>query len=301
MAEFIESWLTGAQQTQFYTRTYPAAGPSPKAVVVFVHGFAEHIGRYTHIHPRLAQAGFSVFAFDQRGFGKTGLDAEKRSKDSAYGKTSRPEQIEDIDWAVKHAEEKYPGVPIFLMGHSMGGALVLSFATCSRPSVKLLKGIIATSPLILQTKPASKILRKVGGFASYVSPNSLIPAEVKAEDLSHDPAFNKAYETDPLVKPSGSLRGISDMLNGGERLLHEDYKNWPENIPVLFVHGTEDKVTSHKATEEFYNKINSSDKQLKLEQGGFHELQNEPNGVKENVYDLIISFVDMHIPPSPKL
>lgn len=117
MAELVEAWLAGPNATQFYTRTYPAA--SPKAVVVFLHGFAEHIGRYTHIHPRLAQNGVAVFAFDLRGFGKTAQDTEKKSSHSSYGKTSWPENFADIEWAIKHVREEYPGVPVFLMGHSM--------------------------------------------------------------------------------------------------------------------------------------------------------------------------------------
>jgi acylglycerol lipase len=125
---YKEEWLTGPQSTQFYTRTYlPPGEASPKAVIVFVHGFAEHIGRYTHFHPWLAQRGIAVFAFDQRGYGLTAQDTTgKKSKTSAYGKTCWKDQMGDIDWALKHARNLFPGIPIFLMGHSM---------VCSLPSI----------------------------------------------------------------------------------------------------------------------------------------------------------------------
>lgn len=196
---FKESWHAGPQSTQFYTRTYtpPAA---PKAVVVFLHGFGEHIGRYTHFHPLFPEHGIAVLSFDQRGFGRTALDAEgHKSKSSAYGKTSWVEQMEDIAWAIGYAKGEFPGVPTFLMGHSMvstlaflqntqlnaskGGAEALGFATQGEKSPYHLKivslaGVIATSPLILQTKPAPKLLRWVGGKASILVPHKLIPADV---------------------------------------------------------------------------------------------------------------------------
>ena len=118
---YTEAWLPGPRSTQFYTRTYNSTKGDAKAVILFIHGFAEHVGRYTHFHPLLAEHGIAVFAFDQRGFGKTAQDEGHKSKDSAYGKTSWNDQMTDIEWALRHAKEEFPGVPVFLMGHSMVG------------------------------------------------------------------------------------------------------------------------------------------------------------------------------------
>ncbi|KAJ3575287.1 hypothetical protein NP233_g1202 [Leucocoprinus birnbaumii] len=303
-APYTEAWLEGPAKTQFYTRTYvPDAHKSVRAVIVFIHGFAEHVGRYTHFHPLFTQHGFAVFAIDQRGFGLTGQDVAKRSKGSTYGKTSWKDQMTDIAWAVEHAKEAFKNIPVFLMGHSMGGAEVLGFAAQDaksphKASVSSILGVIATSPLIQQTEPASKLLKWVGAKASIVAPYSLIPAPVKAEDLSHDKACNDAYLADPLIKPSGSLRGISDMLTNGDALLTTYYKNWPSSLPVLIVHGTADKVTSHKASEEFIGKLSVTDKKISLFEGGFHELQNEPDGVKEKLADEVVHFIESHLPPT---
>lgn len=129
---YTESWLVGPQSTKFYTRTY--LPPSqPKAAVVFVHGFAEHIGRYTHFHPLFAAKGIAIFTYDQRGYGLTAQDTGgNRSKDSAYGKTSWKEQMEDIAWAVQYAKTTFGSVPLFLMGHSMV-CDILGIADASTP------------------------------------------------------------------------------------------------------------------------------------------------------------------------
>jgi acylglycerol lipase len=111
------AWLTGPQKTSFYTETYSPEG-TPRAALLFVHGFIEHIGRYAHVFPVWAARGIAVFAYDQRGFGKTALGEEK-SADSAYGKESLEMQLEDIRWAAAETRKKWPGAPLFLMGHSM--------------------------------------------------------------------------------------------------------------------------------------------------------------------------------------
>ncbi|KAG6332584.1 hypothetical protein ID866_6506 [Astraeus odoratus] len=238
---YTEAWLTGPQQTHFYTRTYRPEGAPLKAAVVFVHGFIEHVARYEHVFPAWSDRGIAVFAYDQRGFGKTALDEKHKSKDSAYAKTSWREQLEDIEWAVNHVKKEFAGVPVFLYGHSMGGALVLAFPTRPGPPpskdvVAGLAGVIATSPLILQSKPAAKAARWVGGKASRLAPALTIPAAVNA------------------------------------------------------------KVTSYKASEQLHNAIVADDKGFTPYTNGFHELHNEPDGVKERLIEECITWVERHIP-----
>ncbi|KAF8421550.1 Alpha/Beta hydrolase protein [Boletus edulis BED1] len=296
---FTESWLTGPQATQFFTRAYSPSSPA-KAAVVFVHGFAEHIARYEHVFPTWSSRGIAVFAYDQRGFGRTAQDEQHKSKNSAYGKTSWTAQLEDLEWAVQHTKQQFPDVPVFLYGHSMGGALVLAFPTRtqgppSKEGLASISGIVSTSPLILQTKPASKTTRWIGGKASSLAPSLLIPAPLDPKELCHDDAVGEAYLKDPLIKLCGSLRGLRDMLDGGEKLLAKDYAQWPRQLPVLLVHGTEDKMTSSKATEKFYGLLSADDKTFSPYVGGFHELHNEPDGVKEKLTEECIAWVVAHL------
>jgi len=205
-AAFEESWLAGPAGTKFYTRTYKAH--QPKALLVFVHGFAEHVGRYDHVHVKYPGKGITLFTYDARGFGKTALDAANKSKGSSYGKTSWKEQFGDIEWAIGHARKEVPDVPTFLMGHSMvsirpictgfcgclilfgsgvqGGGNVLGFATRatgppSPDTVKLLSGVIASSPLLILSTPASPFQRWLGRKARPFLPNLQVPTPMNEE------------------------------------------------------------------------------------------------------------------------
>ncbi|KZT69648.1 lysophospholipase [Daedalea quercina L-15889] len=297
---YVEAWLSGPRGHQFYTRTY-AATRAARATVVFIHGFAEHVGRHEHAHRYWQTEDITIFTFDQRGFGRTALDAEHKSKDAAYGKESFEDKMRDVEFWVRHVKSQHPDLPLFLAGHSMGGGTVLSFPTQAKPppskeSVEMLAGVIGMSPLILQATPASRVLRKAGAAVAMIAPWLPFPAEVPPEYLSHDPAVNDAVHSDPLIKQHGTFKGLTDMLNMGENLLYGSYKNWPKKLPVLITHGTQDKVTSHKASEELYGKLDAEDKKLSLYEGAYHEVMNEPDGVKERFWDECIAWIHAHIP-----
>lgn len=297
MSNFTEAWIPGPKSSSFYTRTYTPASGSPRGVVVFIHGFIEHIARYEHAHKRWAERGFVIFTFDQRGFGRTALDS-KKSPDAIYGRTGDTDQIPDIAWALQVAQEANPTIPLFLMGHSMGGGLVLSFATRAntQDSVSQLSGIIATSPCIRLTKPPAGVARWIGSRVRAILPNQNIPAAVEAKYLSHDPEVVKDNENDPLIRRSASLRAVDDMLNRGENLITKDYKKWPTALPVLVVHGTEDMVCSVETAKQFIEKVPAEDKRISLYEGGYHELQNEPDGVKEKFVDECVAWAEAHFP-----
>jgi acylglycerol lipase len=118
MSKLHRSLAPGPKSLSFYTRTYHPSSGSPRGALVFIHGFTEHIARYEHVHNRWADRGFVVFTYDQRGFGRTALDP-KKSPGSSYGRTGDVDQIADIAWALRVAQEANPTVPLFLMGHSM--------------------------------------------------------------------------------------------------------------------------------------------------------------------------------------
>lgn len=116
---FTDAWVDGPLSTKFYARTYEATPPA-KAHVVFVHGFAEHVGRYEETFPGYASKGISVFAYDQRGFGRTACDNVNKSTASSWGVTSWKDQQHDIAFYILRERDRLgPNLPIFLMGHSM--------------------------------------------------------------------------------------------------------------------------------------------------------------------------------------
>ncbi|KAF7333964.1 Hydrolase-4 domain-containing protein [Mycena sanguinolenta] len=293
---YTEAWLTGPQNTRFYTRTYKA--DTPTAVLVFLHGAAEHAGRYTDMHTSLASQGISVFMFDQRGFGKTALDKEHRSKDSAYGKTDAQCQLDDMEWAIEHVQLEFGGLPIFVMGASMGGGLVLGLMCdekrASHKAVAAIRGVITGSPCLTLTKAAPRLVLWIVKFMAFFKPYMLYPIRNKPEDLSRDPVTNAQYLADPLIKTPGSLRSILDMLGLGAHILSTSYINWPKDTPVLFLHGTADPVTSCESTKALFEKLQAEDKTMITYPGAYHELHNEPDDVREKCLADVVAFIQLH-------
>jgi acylglycerol lipase len=294
---FEENWLTGPAGTKFYTRIYRA--DQPRALLVFLHGFAEHVARYDYVHAKFAENGITVFTYDGRGFGKTALDTANRSKDSSYGKTDWKHQFGDIEWAIVHARSEFPGIPTFLMGHSMGGGNVLGFVTRKVPppspeTIGLLSGVLASSPLLILSTPASPFQRWLGRKARPFLPNLLVPTPLKEEDLNRNPEKNKVL-SDPLIKQVGTVAGLTDMFDGGKKLLDEDYVNFPQSLPLLILHGDADKITSHDASKAFVEKINVKDKAFSSYPGGYHELAHEPDGMSEKFTDEVTAWIFLHL------
>ncbi|KAH9922586.1 Alpha/Beta hydrolase protein [Amylocystis lapponica] len=273
---FTEAWLPGSVDHQFYTRTYTGSD-TPRGIILFVHGFAEHIVRYEDAHRTWAARSFKVFAYDQRGFGRTALDTEHRSKEAAYGKISHRDLLQDLEFWVRRLHAEHTELPLFLVGHSMGGGLAFIFVTPRRvrrsDTVQMVSGVV-------DTKPVSKITRAVAGRVATYLPHLHFPAGIPLRCIMHDLSRDPA-----LLGRKGTLRGLSDMLNAGEQLLWTDWKNWPTRIPVLFLHGTGDKVTSHKATEDFFMNIAAEDKKLILFPDAYHELAFEGEEVREKVVE----------------
>ncbi|KAH8794607.1 lysophospholipase [Flagelloscypha sp. PMI_526] len=296
---YVEEWQNGPLNTRFYTRTYqPPSNVALKAVLVFVHGFSDYIGRYLDAHTYYASEGVLVFSWDQRGFGLTALDKKNKSSNSSYGVTGGwDQQMADISWALDHAKLHLvkDDVPIFLMGHSMGGGEVLGYATQDPPPAQLsnLRGIIGSSPCILQTHPANKWLRTTGAAMSNVFPNMYFPAAVPTEHVTKDKDIVAALKKDPLVLPKGTLLGLTHMLRRGEELLEHRYKKWPKSLHLLILHGTADEVTSHAASSAFYEKVDVEIKQLQLFEGAYHEPANDPDS-KQSFLNTVVGWIGIH-------
>ncbi|KAJ7673858.1 Alpha/Beta hydrolase protein [Mycena polygramma] len=297
-----DAWLAGPYGTNFYSRTYRAAEPC--AALVFVHGAAEHCGRHTEFHRLLAtEHNISVFAFDLRGFGQTALHPTHRSATSAYGKTNWNLQLDDVEWALKYARDALPTLPMFLMGASMGGGIVLGLlCDVERPKspvVSSLAGVIASAPCITLTTPRSPAVLWLANIIARVAPYTLYPARLKPEELSHNAETNAAYLLDPFVMAPGSFRSLVDMLSAGERILHQNYVHWPEDTPLLLLHGEDDPVNSIQGTTALFNQIAAIDKKLTTYPGASQELHNEPDGVKEKYLLDVANFVRSHLHSAP--
>ncbi|GAA6007427.1 alpha/beta hydrolase [Rhodotorula paludigena] len=294
--------LTGPGEHRFFTKSWIPAG-RPRAALLFVHGFIERIERYDHVFPKYAEQGIAVFAYDQRGFGRTATYTPKHTQ----GVTSWAHQFGDIDHFLSHALAQYPSVPFFLYGHSMGGGLVLGYCTGPdrSPLVDRLSGVIASSPLLRQSKAvrAPLFVVRAGSLLGKLSGSLTLKATVTPEHTCRDPVVQKEYAEDPLCKQVGTFRGVADMLLGGERLVRQEYKRFPKDLPLLVVHGEADKVTDCDASREFAdkvkNEIGAKDVTFKSFEGFFHEMHNEPGDEKWIEINYLLSWLNSHIPSAP--
>ncbi|KAG0020224.1 hypothetical protein BGZ80_004585 [Entomortierella chlamydospora] len=245
---FEDKWVKAEDGHDIFTRTWFAVG-DPIASVVFVHGFGEHIARYDHVFVEFNKAGFQVSAFDQRGAGETGKRSNSFGDSGGYAKA-----IPDITEALKRG--KIEGLPLFLMGHSMGGGLVLNYDSFG-PLRTELSGLIASAPFVLAAPP-SRPYNLTATFVATLArivPWLKIPVRVQAKFISRDPEQVALYISDPLIKGISTTRGLTDMLTNGHALLTSRYKDITPNVPILICHGTADSLTDQHASKEFADKI----------------------------------------------
>lgn len=233
----------------------------PRAVIALVHGMGEHAGRYSHMARVFNEEGYAVLAFDLRGHG---LSEGQRGHTPTYEAL-----LKDISLLIKQALERFPGRPIILYGHSLGGNLVLNYAL--RYTAPL-TGVIATSPWLRLAFEPSPFKLRLAGITNKLWPRFSQKNELDAEALAHDAAVTKAYTEDPLVHAFISARMFQSTHAAGLWAL-QNAGGFP--LPLLLMHGTADRVTSFQASREFAAHIPGKCT-FKAWDGLFHELHNEP-------------------------
>ncbi|KAI1320006.1 hypothetical protein EDD11_002337 [Mortierella claussenii] len=284
-----EEWIKSEDGHEIFTKTWYAVG-DPIAAVVFVHGLGEHIVRYDHVFEEFSKAGFQVSGFDQRGFGQTGKKSKTLGRSGGYAKA-----IPDITAALKRGEIE--GLPLFLMGHSYGGSLVLNY-DCIGPLRNKLAGLIASAPLVLASAPTrpNNFTLSFAGAVSKVAPSLRIPINLSSKFISRDAKEVTKYDADPLVHGYGTTKGLFDMLTNGKLLLTERFKHINPDVPLLICHGTADGLTDQAASKAFFDKIQVKDKEYKVYQDHYHELHNEPEDDRKVVIDYYIQWLRAHLP-----
>ncbi|MEO5838603.1 MAG: lysophospholipase [Acidimicrobiales bacterium] len=209
-------------------RHWPAT--NARASVLLIHGISEHSGRYEHVGHFLADRGFDVVAIDMRGFGQSG---GRRAYVGSFD-----EYLDDVEDQM--AEVRALGVPVVLLGHSMGGLIALSYALSARPDPDLLA---LSAPALGASIPAH--LRALAPVLARLAPRLNVPSPIKGEMLATDPAVGEAYRADPLVE-----RTVTPLL--GHALLRQ--VQWASenlsrlSIPTLVLHGADDQLVPARST-----------------------------------------------------
>ena len=245
--------------------------PNPTAIVCIVHGLGEHSGRYAHVAEYFNANNFTVFAYDQRGHGKSG---GKKGHSPSYEIL-----LDDVEEILKEARAEYNDLPIFLYGHSFGGNVVCNYALLR--DTNELKGLIVSSPwLKLATEPPAFQV-KLAKFVSKILPSLTQPNGLNVTDISTDKAAVEAYKNDPLVHNKISTKLFTDVYNSGFWAIENADRL---KLSTLVFHGSDDNITSPDGSQEFAQNAGEL-VEFKLWEGMKHETHND---LKK---DEVISFV----------
>lgn len=249
-------------------------GP-PKALVVGVHGFAEHAGRYEHVGRYLAERGFSLYMYDLRGHGRS---------ETPRGYVDRFEQfVEDTEAFVKLSKSEV-GAKTFLLGHSMGG--LIAVYTAARMGGELAGLITSGAAVEVRIGAHVKILLRL---ASLVRPRARVKTPIAAELLSKDPTVVRQYLSDPLVFKDPTLKLLVELGRAATEVWRIAGRI---DIPALIMHGSDDRIVLPYASKKLYQALSSSDKTLRVYEGLRHEIFNEVE--KEKVLADLVEWLSNH-------
>lgn len=253
----------------------------PKAVVALIHGLGEHIGRYEHVAQAMTGAGYALVGFDLRGHGKSGgTRGHFPSLDAV---------MQDIKDFFNFLTTRYPSLPQFLYGHSLGGLLVLTYALKNKTS---LKGVVATGAGLRSPIHEQKMKILMAKVLGSLAPSALIASGLETAAISRDPKIVDIYTHDPLVHDRISLAFGKAGLDATDYV----WKHAEEfSVPLLIMHGSADRIAYPHGSEDFSKLAsrNNRDITLKLWEGLYHEVHNDPE--KEQVIQFMIDWLDRHL------
>jgi acylglycerol lipase len=276
-AQAEDESFSGARGLRIHVRTWLPAVP-PVGVVVIAHGFAEHGGRYAAVAERLVAAGIAVRAPDHRGHG---LSEGKRT-----GIVRFADYVDDLSTVIAQARERWPSLHLVLLGHSMGGLIALDLAV--RRTIPL-EGLVLSAPAACP-RAVSKFTLAIGRALSRVAPNTGV-LRLPLNRISRDPAIVDAYNNDPLVfrTPIRARLG-AEMLDAMDRV---DAGLPSLRVPLLVMQGTADGLVDPGCGPHVYDRAGSIDKTLKMYDGLWHEIFNEPE--RDHVLDDLTAWLGTHL------
>ncbi len=246
-----------------------------KAIILIIHGFSEHVGKYDYIKNKLIQCNYGIYRYDVRGHGRS---EGKRGYIRHYNLF-----IEDLKTIIKLIKYENPDKPIFVLGFSMGAFIALSYGINDFHKID---GQILSSPAVIHSWFIRGLSGKILEYLSYICPNIKIKTKLHKFFLPND-TTNKSNENDKLVLNQATLRFYVEFLVKGSCWLNQNINKY--KVPCLLLHGEEDYIIDKKISINLFNKISSQDKQLKIYSGLKHEII---NNCTEN---LIVSDVDAWI------
>ena len=251
----------------------------PRGVVVLSHGLGEHARRYDHVAERFGRDGLVTYALDHRGHGRSG------------GKRVLVRDISeftgDFDTLVGIATKEHPGVARIVLGHSMGGGIVFAYGVEHPDDYDLM---VLSGPAVAAQSAVSPVLAWVAKTVGAIAPGLPLQA-LDSSAVSRDPAVVNAYNTDPLVYHGKVPAGIGRaLLLVGETM---PQRAAALTTPLLVVHGAEDRLIPVEGSRQLVDAVGSSDVELKVYPGLYHEVFNEPE--RDQVLDDVVEWINARL------
>jgi len=270
------SFLKTSDHLTLFTQSW-VPDDKPKAIVLIVHGYGEHSTRYTHVADALVKANYAVYTLDHRGHGKSeGLQAYFASLQDA---------VKDLRTYFETIQRQYPGQKIFVYGHSMGSIISLAFTLQYQKDIA---GLIITGTAITGEETVPAPLIAIGQFLQRFIPTfPLLPA-LGLDELASDLSVGEVYGKDPLVYRGKWRVGMGIGLIVAGRDLQKQIPNL--TLPLLIMHGEEDKITPISGSHLVRDKAQSTDKTFKSFPGMRHEIHNDRSSAE--VIDTMIQWLN---------
>lgn len=256
-----EGNFKGVRNTSIYYQGWLPDG-GVKAVLLIFHGLGEHSGRYMNVVNHFVPLGYAVYGLDHIGHGKSdgGREVVERFEDYTDNLTIYYNMVKV--WQ--------PDKPIILLGHSLGGLIVAYYLLDHQAGFK---GAIISAPMVRIPANITPMTITMGKILSSIAPKAGI-LRLDATGLSHDPEVVKAYVNDPLVFHGKTpARLAAEMLKAMLRVTAEAEKI---TLPFIALQGSADRLVNPGDAQLLYDKASSKDKSIKIYQGLYHEVFNEP-------------------------
>jgi alpha-beta hydrolase superfamily lysophospholipase len=233
----------------------------PKAALVIVHGAGEHIDRYHNVVSALLESGYALVGYDQRGHGRSeGLRGHINSWNEYRG---------DLDKFIKMTRQMLPEMPLFILGHSLGALIVLDYLIYYPEGLS--GAILSGTPLdpVDAAPPVQEFLAKL---LSGIYPTFSLKIPLPGKSLSRDVQVSQAYDQDPMVFWKRTARWGAESLKTIERIKNNTDQI---SIPVLFLHGEKDPLSSAAGTQRYFEQLSYADKTLHIYPDTLHEPHND--------------------------
>jgi len=262
---------------------YREASPErPRGAVLFLHGMSEHSGMYLHVISALAEAGFTVLAPDQRGRGRSVDDTWRRGDLHSVSRV-----LQDLHELRDQNLAGLDGLPVFIIGVSMGSIIAQMYALRHQTT---LGGILLVGPPSGPPKGTSPALVAASSLLAAALPRCALRPAPAIEDISRVRAFQNELDWDPwcyhgpLRARAGRelLRSLRELETHASKLA----------LPLLILHGTEDRIVSLEEAEQIYRRWGGSDRTFTKMEGLYHDVLNEPE--RQSAIQTMLSWLSSH-------